>query len=225
MIHDRLIASRREVLIAASTLAAGSALASIPAPQGRRLSFRVLREGKDIGVHEVSFSRQGENWSVEVAIDLAVTLGPVPLYRYRHRAREVWAAGQFASIEADTNDNGSKLTLRAERSAAGVAVRSTQSGDYTAPANALPSTHWNRRMLDGPFINTQTGELLRGAVSPLGSGEVETATGNRIPVRRFEIRGPITLETFYDETATWAGLRFKGYDGSNILYKRQEPST
>ncbi len=224
MIHRRLIASRRELLIAASTLVAGSALANIPAPQGRRLSFRVLREGKDIGAHEVSFTRQGDNWSVEVAIDLAVSLGPVPLYRYRHRAREVWTAGQFTSIEADTNDNGTKLMMRAERAASGVMVRSTQSGDYTAPANALPSTHWNRRMLDGPFINTQTGELLRAAVSPLGSGEVETAKGTRIPVRRFEIRGPITLETWYDEAATWAGLRFKGHDGSQILYKRQEPS-
>jgi hypothetical protein len=219
-----LIANRRMFLIAATTLAAAPAFALISAPQGRRLAFNVLREGKKIGTHEVSFSRQGEAWTIDVTIDLAVSLGPVPLYRYRHRAREIWTSGQFTSIDADTNDNGSKLIMRAVRNTSGVAVNSTQSGDYVAPATALPSTHWNRRMLDVPFINTQTGELLRAAVSPLGTGEVEAATGAKIPVRRFEIRGPITLETWYDETSTWAGLRFKGHDGSQILYKRQEPS-
>lgn len=217
--------SRRSLLVAASTLVAGSALASIPAPQGRKLAFRVFREEKDIGTHEVSFSRQGDSWTVEIAIDLAVSFGPVPLYRYRHRAREVWASGQFASVEADTNDNGTTLRVRAERSGTAVMVSSTQSGDYAAPSMALPSTHWNRRMLDVPFINTQTGELLRSAVSPLGTGQVETASGMRIPVRRFEIRGPILLETWYDEGATWAGLRFKGRDGSQITYRRQEPAT
>ena len=220
----QLIANRRTLLVAASTLVAGSALASIPAPQGRRLAFDVLREGKKIGTHEVSFARQAETWTIDVTIDLSVSLGPVPFYRYRHRAREIWTSGQFTSIDADTNDNGTKLTMRALRNASGISVNSTQSGDYAAPATALPSTHWNRRMLDVPFINTQTGELLRAAVSPLGTGEVEAATGAKIPVRRFEIRGPITLETWYDESATWAGLRFKGYDGSQILYKRQEPT-
>ena len=191
-------------------------------PDGGRLAFSVLREGADIGAHVVTFARNGDDLTIRVAIDLVVRLGPVPLYRYEHRATEIWNGTSFRSLEAQTNDDGKRMTVKAQRLANAVSVESSNKGTYEAPANALPSTHWNRRMLDGPFFNTQTGELLSNAVTPRGATTVETVSGRKISVRRFEIVGLIKLETWYDDQQTWAGLQFKGQDGSQIVYKRQD---
>ena len=199
-----------------------SASANPRTPEGGRLAFSVLREGSDIGSHVVTFARTGDELTIRIAIDLVVKLGPVPLYRYEHRATEIWNGSSFASIDAQTNDDGKRMTVKAQRLASAVSVGSSNKGNYEAPANALPSTHWNRRMLDGPFFNTQTGELLSNAVTPRGMTTVETGSGRRINVRRFEIVGPITLESWYDDQQTWAGLQFKGQDGSQIVYKRQD---
>jgi hypothetical protein len=206
----------------ASLLGSGAAKASILAPPGNRLAFSVLREGKEIGTHTLTFARNGDVWTIQVAIDLLIKLGPVPLYRYEHRATEIWNGASFASVEAQTNDDGARTTLRAQRGPDAVTVESSQQGKYDAPANALPSTHWNRRMLDGPFFNTQWGDLMSNAVPPRGAATVETASGRKIYVRRFEIVGQLTLESWYDDQQTWAGLQFKGQDGSQIVYKRQD---
>ena len=223
---DRMIAivDRRRFLggAGASLLATGAANASILAPPGNRLAFSVLREGKEIGTHTLIFARNGDVWTIQVAIDLLIKLGPVPLFRYEHRATEIWNGASFASVEAQTNDDGARTTLRAQRGPDAVIVGSSQQGKYDAPANALPSTHWNRRMLDGPFINTQTGQLMKSAVSPRGAGVVETASGRSVSVRRYEIAGPPVLETWYDERLTWTGLQFKARDGSQVIYKRQD---
>ena len=199
-----------------------AASANLRIPEGGRLAFSVLREGSDIGAHVVTFARSGDEVTVQVAIDLVVRLGPVPVYRYEHRATEIWNGAAFRSLDAQTNDDGKRLTVKAQRLANAVTVESSNKGNYDAPANALPSTHWNRRMLDGPFFNTQTGELLSNAVTPRGSTTVETSSGRKINVRRFEIVGPITLESWYDDQQTWAGLQFTGKDGSQIVYTRQD---
>ena len=206
----------------ASLVLPQTASANIRVPEGGRLAFAVLRVGSDIGEHVVAFERAGEGWTIAVAIDLAIKLGPVPVFRYEHRATERWSGAGFQSVEAQTNDDGKRLTVKARRLASAIGVESTGQGNYEAPAAALPSTHWNRRMLDVPFFNTQTGQLMSSAVTPRGGGAVETASGRKINVRRFEIAGPITLETFYDEQQTWAGLQFKARDGSQILYKRKD---
>ena len=198
------------------------ASANIRVPEGGRLAFAVLREGRDIGEHALTFERAGEGWTIEVAIDLAIKLGPVPMFRYEHRATERWSSAGFQSLEARTNDDGKRLTVRAKRLASAVSVESSAQGVYEAPSAALPSTHWNRRMLDVPFFNTQTGELMSSVVTAKGNGAVETASGRKINVRRFEIAGNLTLETWYDDQQTWAGLQFKGRDGSQIVYRRRD---
>lgn len=198
------------------------ASANIRTPESRRLDFSVFREGREIGAHNLTFDRADDGWTIAVMIDLAIKLGPVPLYRYEHRATERWSGANFQSLDAQTNDDGKKLTVRAQRLASAIRVESSNQGKYEAPMTALPSTHWNRRMLDVPFFNTQTGELMSSVVSPKGNGAVETASGRKINVRRFEIAGNLTLETWYDEQQTWAGLQFKARDGSQIIYKRQD---
>ena len=96
-------------------------------------------------------------------------------------------------------------------------VEATGGPRYIAPANATPATHWNRAMLDGPFINTQDGKLLRPSIASLGS--TTALPGCATPATGFALRGDFNLHTWYDASPRWVGLVFKGRDGTDITYE------
>lgn len=204
------------MLAGLAALPATDAQASLPIPSTRRLGFRVIRNDTPIGHHVLTFEEQGSRLLVRIDVSLAVGFGPVTLYRYRHRATETLDGAKTVAFEAQTNDDGavSTVTMRAQGDA--LLVEGGRAGRYLAPAGALPATHWNKRMLEGPFINTQTGELLRPTVTRMGNEPLPWAPQRRGD--RYVLSGAVDLETWYDATPGWAGLRFRGRDGSVIHY-------
>ncbi len=209
--------SRRSFLLAATTLPATSAAAALPVPAAGRLGFRVVRNGSAIGQHLLAFGVEGARLVVNVAVDLAVGFGPITLYRYRHRATETWQDGRVVAFQAETNDDGTLSTVAMRAQGDLLVVESNRAGTYVAPPGALPATHWNRRMLDGPFINTQTGEVMRPAIRSAGQEALPWPPRRR--GERLVLSGDVDLETWYDATPAWLGLRFKGSDGSPIHYE------
>jgi hypothetical protein len=210
--------ARRALLAGASCLAAiRPAAAALPIPAGNRLAFDIVRKGNKIGTHVLTFQPEANRLTVQVAADIAVSLGPIVLFRYRHRATERWEDGQVVSLDADTNDDGEKFVVRMRRDAGALAVEASGIPRYTAPTNASPATHWNRGMLDGPFVNTQDGKLLRPSVASLGS--TNELPRHPSPASGFALRGDCDLDTWYDAAPRWVGLRFKGRDGTEIRYE------
>jgi hypothetical protein len=217
-----MIGRRVFLLGAAAGLAGlGAAGAPPPAPLGGRLAFRVLRKQKEIGAHELVFETAPSGLIVRIEVELVVRLGPVPLYRYRHRATEIWDGETVTALDATTNANGRDHFARAERRADGLLhVSGSRVDDYAAPADASPATHWNRAMLNGALIHTQDGRLMRPAVTPAGTERIIGADGQAIDAERYELTGDVTLDTWYDAQPLWAGLSFAAEDGSHILYER-----
>jgi hypothetical protein len=189
-------------------------------PSGNALGFSIVRHDCEIGKHILNFEPDGDNLTVQVAVDIAVGIGPIVLYRYTHRATEVWRGGQLFSVNTETNDDGKLYHVTAMRSEAGLIVEGQKAPRYIAPDDALPATHWNRRMLDGPLINTQYGDLLHPKITPLGQDLVPVASGTQIPAHHFAFSGDATLDTWYDEKQSWAALTFKAGDKSEIRYER-----
>jgi hypothetical protein len=181
------------------------------------MGFRVVRNGSPIGQHQLSFENDGGGLTVRVVVDIAVSFGPITLYRYRHRAREQWEDGRVVAFQAETNDDGTKTTVAMRREGDRLLVESSQAGTYLAPAGALPATHWNRRMLQGPFINTQTGEVMRPEIRSAGMEPLPWAPQRQ--GERLVLSGDVAMETWYDQTPAWMGLRFLGSDGSTIQYE------
>lgn len=209
---------RRSLLAGASCLAAvRPAFAALPIPPGNRLAFNIVRKGSTIGTHVLTFQPEGDRLTVQVAADIAVSLGPIVLFRYRHRATERWENGQVVSVDSETNDDGTKDRARMWREGGPLIVEATGSPRYNAPANATAATHWNRGMLDGPFINTQDGKLLRPSIASLGV--TTTLPQCREPASGFALRGDCDLDTWYDASPRWVGLLFKGRDGTDIRYE------
>ena len=211
---------RRRSLLAGVALAPfGAAVAALPVPPGDMLAFHILRKGKTIGEHTVGFSRTADTLTVSVGADIVVYLGPIAVFRYKHRATEVWQAGQVVSVDAETNDDGTLKRMTARRDTTGLSVEGTTVQRYIAPARSLPGTHWNSAMLDAPFINTEDGKLLRPAVRMAGIEQLDV-TGGTVSARHYVLSGDADLDTFYDDTPGWAGLRFTAHDGSEIRYLR-----
>jgi hypothetical protein len=213
---------RRRLILGGVALAAMPVFplgAALPIPAGNRLGFDILRKGAKLGTHVLTFEPGGSGLTVHIAVELTYKLLGVTLYHYRHRATEVWSGDQVTAIDCRTDDNGSPYQVTGRREAGGFAVTGTGTPRYIAPADALPATHWNRRELDGPWINTQNGHLIRPKITPQGVTSIPTANGGSIPARHYALSGEVQLDIFYDDRG-WAGLSFvKG--GAPIVYERQ----
>ena len=219
--------SRRNLLIAGGAflytprlLAEPQKPGQLSTPPDKSLGFAVMRKGEKIGEHLLTFDGQGDNLKVEVNVELKVSFGPIVVFRYKHHAAEIWQNGQLATLDTETNDDGTHHKVTGRDTPDGFKVEGTKTRPYIAPPVALPATHWNRKQLDGPWINTQDGRLLRPTITPMGRAMIPVASGTEIPAQHFSLTGDAVLDTYYDDTRNWVGLNFKAGDGSLILYER-----
>jgi len=214
--------ARRDVLggglaLLVPNIALGAAL---PVPSTGHLAFDVWRGSRQLGTHDLVFHPTPDGVVVDVAVDIAFRIGPITLFRYTHHAQERWANGQVMEITTNTSDNGTRYHVQGRRDKTGLAIEANDITPYVAPADALPATHWNHRELDGPWINTQNGKLVRPKVSPEGMITVQTAESRPLRVRNYALSGPIQLDLWYDEAMTWAGLSFVKA-GAEVRYARR----
>jgi hypothetical protein len=215
-----MIGRRSALLGTATLLCAGAGSRALPVPPGNRLSFQVIRKGGVIGSHVIEFVPDASKLTVRIAVDIAVGIGPIVLFRYTHRSEEHWVDHAFTAMETTTNDNGTHDFVAMHKTEDGYAVHCSRFGDYVAPANVLPGSNWDERMLSVPVINTQHGKLLRPHVTMLSEESVPDASGGTIEARHFAVRGDANIDTWYDSTPSWAALRFTSHEGSEITYKR-----
>jgi len=179
-----------------------------------------MRKGSKLGSHDLSFTQVSDRLTVTVAVDLAYKILSVPLYRYTHRATDIWESGLVVGLRATTNDNGDKFQVSSQRGATGSVTEGTKSPRYVSPPNALPATHWNRRELDGPWINTRDGRIIPPRVTPGRVEAIPAASGHKVNRRRFSLSCDVQLSLWYDDRIGWLGLSSdKG--GFTIRYECQ----
>jgi hypothetical protein len=152
-------------------------------------------------------------------VEMSVKLGPVPVFRYRHRALERWAAGRFSSLETTTDSNGKLERVSARRTDKGLSLE-TAKGLVPMPANALPFTHWNSQVYGTPLFNPQEGKLLRVTAVRKGDSPAKLANGKITNATLWSIRGETEIDDWYDPSGVWTALRGKLKDGSMLEYRR-----
>ena len=214
-------------LVAGAALAPASLLpkpawAGIPA--NRKLSFEVFRNGRSIGSHVVTFEQSGDALTVRVSVDLAVRMLGLVVYRYQTRATENWRGGVLMAAQAETNDDYGRYAMSAQRQAGAgrngrMVVEGTASPTYTAPENALVSSHWNPAQLQAPMISLQDGKLLEFAIAPKGRSII-AARGTQLEAEHFSLSGPHALELWYDSNRIWSKLKAVSWEGSDIEYRQ-----
>ena len=213
---DMVMIARRTML---AGMAAGVAVPVQAAVPTEDLAFRVMRNGSEIGRHTVAFERTGGDLTVRIAVDIRVGFGPVTLYRYALRATEHWRDGVLMAAEGDTNDDGSKDFLRLSRQDMALVVEGSAAPRFTAPAECLCASHWNRAELAAPMVNIQNGELLRFTVTSAGQERVDVG-GQTVMAEHHVLDGKNRLDIWYDDRGAWSALRATAKDGSSIDYTR-----
>jgi hypothetical protein len=183
----------------------------LSAPAGaetRRFDFQVLRNGSPIGSHVAVVEKKGEETLVQVSLDLAVTFGPLTLYRYKHRSSERWQGERLMAVEADTDDDGTKLWLRARAEGDAIVVDGP-GGRQVGAADTLPSSYWNPKLRTAKaWVETHWGiltpvRIARGApVTVKLPGREVQAIPHTITSEKAEVT------PFYTEEGEWVGMTF-----------------
>jgi len=197
-----------------------SGLASLPIPTSRAIAFRLMRHGSPIGTHTLNFIVTGDRLDVDIAVDVVLYFGPIPLVRYTHHATESWQGSRLAGLHGHTNRNGTEMWMSAHRVEAGLWVEGSGTKPYIAPEDALPTTYWNMRMLRGPMIGTQDGGLVHPKVTEGGVQPVRLGSGQQTDATHYTLSGDLDLQLWYDVVERWVGMRFEVADGSTITYER-----
>jgi len=189
---------KRSLTVLALLLATPAAWASGSA------DFTVLRDGTPIGHHRVLVSHEGEETRVEVDIALNVSLGFIPLYRYRHQSREVWRNDRLTALDSTTDDNGEQFRVTARAVQAGLQV-TAGSQTLVLPDDTVPTSYWNPSLISGrTVLDSQEGRRLDLSVTPAAPG-------------RWQLRGDVNLDIGYDQQGQWTGLWFR-HTGSDFTY-------
>ncbi|MEQ8247104.1 MAG: DUF6134 family protein [Alphaproteobacteria bacterium] len=204
--------------IALTMLISGAGLpAAAMAPYDGKLTFDVIRGGKSIGKHEITFREVGDETHVDIDIELTVKIGFLTVFKYRHQNSEVWRGGTLVSVATDTDDNGDAYEVRARREGDGLFVRTLQE-EHVLPGTAIPTSYWNPAILMNPqWLDTQRGIMLDIAVEPAGLEAVSLADGRTIEAERFEVRGDLNITVWYTPQGEWVKLAFPAR-GADIEY-------
>lgn len=209
---------------AAACFSLVASLAALPAqaapPPGGVLDFTVLRNGSQVGRHEMLFRNDADGLKIDIRTNVAVKIAFVTAYRFEHEGHEVWQGGRLVRLWSRTNDDGTKHVLDVTAGGSDLMVMA-DGKDAEKATVAIPASLWNERIVQQrSILNTLDGTRMTIQVTDLGT-EAVTVQGNRIPARHYSITGDLQRELWYDAQNVLVKVRFKAKDGSDIEYLRQ----
>ncbi len=203
-------------LLVLSGIGLSGAQAAVPGD----LSFTVLREGDPIGKHTMTFTENNGVTRVDVVTDISVKLAFITVYRFEHKAKEIWKEGHLSAISSVTNDDGTNHVLEVKEDNGRLSV--TDNGKtHKAPLGIIPASLWSPETVNrGVLLNTLNGKIMRVKVNNAGEEKVKVK-GKDVTASHYVISGDLNRELWFDAEKTLVKVRFKGNDGSEIVYALQ----
>jgi hypothetical protein len=185
----------------------------------RRIAFDVWRNGQRIGAHTVDIEGDDADVGVRTNVELLVKFGPIPVFRYTFQSHETWRGGKFSLLESHTETNGRGDEIHAVSGASGVTIQTARGQIRTAPADALPLSHWNPHALRNPLFNPQTGAMLKERIAHQEGENLRLPDGRSIQTTKVTLIGDTEIVDWYDEAGAWVALRGRLKDGSYLDYR------
>lgn len=171
--------------------------------------FRVLREGREIGTHQVRLSGNAAKLYLQSEIALQVKLAGFTVFRLRHDIAEEWANDRLQRLTSRHDRNGTVTEARVVAEGNALVAEGPE-GAARLPANAAPLTWWNGGYFTRPLIRPLTCKLLPGAATR------SAAPGGGV---QFTLNGAVEAVARYDAEGRWVALATKGEDGSAVVYE------
>ena len=182
--------------------------------------FDVLLNDKRIGFHNFSLSGDADRQVLTTEAKFDVKVLFINAFRYRHDNTETWSGGCLDSIDASTDNNGERLSVRGQRDADVLRVEGL-SGPLRLDECVQTFAYWNPDILESTrLLNSQTGALESVSIS---TGDIETidVDGNPVEARRYRLlaeSGAINLWYSTDESRRWLALEAPAKGGRSIRY-------
>jgi hypothetical protein len=179
----------------------------------------ILRDGQPVGSYRIAFSRGAEELVVDSELSVEIRAGFLPLFVYRHSAREVWRGDRLTALESETYDNGKHLRVAGRATAAGFHVDGP-TGGVLAPADIRPTSFWRSDAVgQSRLLDVETGRVLRVAATLVA--EEQSARGGS-PLRRYRLSGQLKHDVELGYLGDrWVSARFRML-GSDIEFRIQE---
>ncbi|MFC3529332.1 DUF6134 family protein [Paracoccus mangrovi] len=186
---------------AVTTSFAAFAAPSDSVPASGRLTFDVIRKGKDIGDYTVTFRGKGGDLDVDLRTDVKVKVPVIGVsaYTFRQQSTETWRGGKLAALSSKTDDNGTPHSI---------SVGATP---------LIPASLWSADLLAArQVLNTINGGTDTISVRKLGTESVATGSGS-VKAAHYAVSGGLNRELWYAD-GKLVHVRFKADDGSVIDY-------
>jgi hypothetical protein len=187
-------------------------------PDSGVLDFAILRNGTEIGSHVIRLGKPGDPTIVRIEAKVDYRIAFIPLYMFRHAAREIWRGGRFVGMTAETNDNGDDY--RVAVTANGDALKLSING-AVAPIDTglVPASLWNIALVGHETVlDPADGDLMKVSIRESGEETIDVR-GRQVRARRYVMTGDFERDLWYDRRQVLVQVLFKGEDGSEIRYK------
>jgi len=203
-------------------LGAGPASAGPDLPAGD-LVFQVMLDDRKIGYHRFSIRESGDGRQVESTANFDVKVLFVPVYSYRHQARETWQQGCLAELQSETDANGKRYAVVGERLDDGFRLATGDVERRVEDGCVMTFAYWNPAFLEQrQLLNVQTGELLEVAVSPLGESVLDMGS-RKVPADGYRVTGnggEVDIRVWYSRgDRRWVGLESVVDNGRTLRYR------
>jgi hypothetical protein len=226
--QEDIVTGRIAVLAVATALGLGLASGSASAAEAVRgaaagtVEYRIDHSKYDeIGSHVVSFSRNGADLVVDVAINIEVKILFITLHSLVSERRETWRDGRMVAYAAHTDENSDLVDVSA-RAEGGKLIVEGPGGRAEADGSVFPTHPWNPEIVSGTVqMDTKTGKLLNVSVAPAGA-EAIVVGGRAVETRKYKVTGDMERELWFDGDGNWIQLRFPK-DGETLTFTRVTP--
>lgn len=188
------------------------------ATSGDEWNFRVLLDDREIGNHRYTVTERDGVRQVESDARFTVKLLFVEAYRYVHQARERWRGNCLESIEASTDMNGRRVSVRGEHDGERLEL-ATPAGRTSLPGCVMSFAYWNPTMLRQPkLLNAQTGEHAEVRVEPLGP-EPLVVRDRQVLAERYALHADdFRIDLWYAPGNRWVQLESRTGGGQRLRY-------
>ncbi|NHK26489.1 hypothetical protein FF098_001050 [Parvularcula flava] len=179
-------------------------------------AFAIMRNGNRIGDHTIRFSRDGDTLTALIDINIDVSFGPIPLYRYEHQNRETWRDGQLVAIETETTENGDDFAVSGMLED-GLFIVDGMEGEIETAPGIVPTSYWDMDIVHATtLLDTQRGTLMEQKEAVMTRDEALGADC-------YELSGDLDLTLCYTDKRL-RKLAFE-FDGSYIEYQPIDPES
>jgi len=185
----------------------------------REWRFNALLDGKPIGHHHFRLVETDGKRELTSEARFNVKLLFVTVYTYVHDDKETFSGDCLTSIDARTDDNGDKLTVKGSQEAQGFSVTDGKH-PQALPACIMTFAYWNPHMLEQKqLLNSQTGKFDAVNIEKVGEESI-LANGRQQPAIKYLLTGEkLKIELWYSKEMQWLGLQSTAEGGRKLLYR------